>query len=521
MHRAASDANETASKHQQPSTDSYNEAGTFTTYATHATWDISETSNEALSSTQHEDHVVVPRYGLTGRIASTASDLASSHAGSPPFHGIVHEALQHPWNTQLSSDYDIPLQPLFNGNGLSSLGDAGLWSLVDAGYADDLFNLPWLDPQTISHLVDTDISLGADYRCSEPQGDAAPDHAIQVTQSSSYSSVSSSLDDQDSPDSTEFSQESSGIYGLECKHPGNEHRRSATCSLDQPRPSHPYKEGNSYTSHNYFPRIASMASKPAPSHPNNPRNRTDNRSTWSANNSQTYTQSMGVNQKQSKDSPNRKRKRSSNRSNAIMSGNSSSAQGNTPMAAMNPQEANPISDTTSAAETLLACHFYKMNPKQHSSCRTKTFQSISSLGQHLRSAHCPKSRHSCESCFQSSQSEAALHAHVDSGVCRPTGGVEIPTVSRKRGTQASKWYTVWSQLFPNLAPPRAPYRDGHHEIDQFVQYCERSLPPSTPELTPEQRRNFASWLRSEALRWRSEPGEPLDHKAVLASSTGT
>lgn len=545
MQRAASDADDYTQKQRQSSTDSYNQAGTFTTQS--GTWGISQTPDEALCSTQHEEHVSGPNYGLPNTTISTPPDLSASHAGSPPLHGMVHEALPYPWNPQQTSDHDIPLQPVFNGDGPSSLGDAGLWSLADAGYANDLSKFPGLDSQLscLLDITDNPIEVGR-YPCFEPQANAAPNHAIQVTQCSPSSSVSSSLGDQDSPNSTVFSHESFGtggfpcspsqliaaaglgatsnrlapdfslLHGPESKYAGSEHRISTACSREQPSANHPHSQGNSYAVHIY-PRIASMASKPTPSHLNNPRNLSDNRATWGAENSQSYLQSMRVDQGQSEDSPNRKRKRSSNPPNAIMSGNSSSTQGNAPMPEMSAQVADPISDTIPATETLLACHFYKMNPKQHSSCRTKTFQSISSLGQHLRSAHSPKSRYSCESGFLSFRSEAALHAHAESGVCRLTGCAKLPIVSRKRGSQWSKWFTVWSQLFPNLPPPCSPYRDENLEVDQFVQHCDRNPPTSMPELKPEERQKFISWLRGEALRWRSAPGEPLNHNDILAS----
>ncbi|KAK8063861.1 hypothetical protein PG996_008513 [Apiospora saccharicola] len=162
-----------------------------------------------------------------------------------------------------------------------------------------------------------------------------------------------------------------------------------------------------------------------------------------------------------------------------------------------------------------------MNPKHHSSCTAKTFQCIGSLCQHIRQVHRPKGCHDCESCFEPFTSEAELQAHRKSGTCRPTGGVRLPIVSRKHGTQSSKWYTVWSQLFPNFAPPRSPYRDENHEIDQFVQSFLRILQTSMPGILPQDQQNIAIRLRREASRWRSEPGEPLDHQLILAGPLAT
>ncbi|KAK7963801.1 hypothetical protein PG988_010775 [Apiospora saccharicola] len=162
-----------------------------------------------------------------------------------------------------------------------------------------------------------------------------------------------------------------------------------------------------------------------------------------------------------------------------------------------------------------------MNPKHHSSCTAKTFQCIGSLCQHIRQVHRPKGCHDCESCFEPFTSEAELQAHRKSGTCRPTGGVRLPIVSRKHGTQSSKWYTVWSQLFPNFAPPRSPYRDENHEIDQFVQSFLRILQTSMPGILPQDQQNIAIRLRREASRWRSESGEPLDHQLILAGPLAT
>ncbi|KAK8113146.1 hypothetical protein PG984_013672 [Apiospora sp. TS-2023a] len=264
-----------------------------------------------------------------------------------------------------------------------------------------------------------------------------------------------------------------------------------------------------------------MASKPTSSHLNNSRHLPENQPTWDGEKSRNHTQSVGIKQKQSKDSPTRKRKRSSNTSNAMTSDQSSSTQGNAPMPVMNPQEANPDPDKS---KTGLACHYYKMNPKQHSSCRAKTFQSISSLGQHIRLAHGRKGRHSCNGCFQSFLSEPALHAHDNSGICRPTGGIpadELPTVTHKHGTPASKWSMIWDQLFPNFEQPRSAYCDESHEIDQFVQFFLRTLQASMPGLLQQDQQNIAVRLKREASRWRSEPGEPLDHALIPAGPPAT
>ncbi|KAK8058615.1 het and ankyrin domain protein [Apiospora phragmitis] len=96
---------------------------------------------------------------------------------------------------------------------------------------------------------------------------------------------------------------------------------------------------------------------------------------------------------------------------------------------VNLQETDLVSDMSNVTRTELACHFYKMNPKQYSSCATRTFQTISSVIQHLHKSHDRKGHHNCDACFQSFPSESALHAHGNSGVCRPTGGVpadELP-----------------------------------------------------------------------------------------------
>ncbi|KAK6849054.1 hypothetical protein PG995_012887 [Apiospora arundinis] len=176
---------------------------------------------------------------------------------------------------------------------------------------------------------------------------------------------------------------------------------------------------------------------------------------------------------------------------------------------MNLQETDFVSDTNSASNTKLACHFYKMNPKQHASCAAKTFQNISAVNQHLRKDHIPKGRHTCDACFQSFPSDGALQSHAKSGYCRPTGG------------SPAKWYTVWDRLFPELERPRSPYIDLYHDIDQFVQYSVRTLPDSMPELAPQERQKFAVLLQGWALRWRSEQGEPLDHRLILTGSNAT
>lgn len=176
-----------------------------------------------------------------------------------------------------------------------------------------------------------------------------------------------------------------------------------------------------------------------------------------------------------------------------------------------PKKSNQHSETTGRE---LACHYYNMNPKQHSTCVAKTFPNSASLMEHLRTRHSPRGPHSCNACFQPFPSEAALHTHTTSGVCRPTGGVyvdKLPTVVRRRGTLASRWYVVWQQLFPDFERPCSPYADRNHEIDQFVQSCMRLLKTATPELAPQ---SVVALLQNESLRWRSESAEPLDHGLI-------
>lgn len=132
--------------------------------------------------------------------------------------------------------------------------------------------------------------------------------------------------------------------------------------------------------------------------------------------------------------------------------------------------------------------------------------------------------HSCDACFQSFPCEIALHTHATSGACRPTNGVyvnQLPGISREHGAPASRRYEIWKQLFPNFEQPRSPYTDMHLEIDQFAQSCIRMLRTTTVELTPQALQAVTALLRDESLRWRSKPGEPLDHGLIPTVLSGS
>ncbi|KAK8857014.1 hypothetical protein PGQ11_012926 [Apiospora arundinis] len=503
-----------------------------------ATWDASVVPNEALSIAHDEEHVTQPVYCIPDTTISTPPDTDRSHASSPS--DAVHEALQSPWTTHLSSSWgvnNLEAPPSHDKN-------ASSWFTADNVYANGLYNVSFPDTEAIL------LPEGAYYQGFEKQGQVASHQVTQSTQSSpssspSYSSsTSSAFAGQELPKlatssetpSSAFQSNSSelnayigfdvtsslfasntslqGVFGY--KEPGDDPFMPATCPQGITKTPHLDDRGYIYDI-GIYSSSAAMETESAPRQLNDPRPLSSSHSTW--------TNPIQPIQNQAKKRIIGKRKRGSNTPNLSLSRPSSPAQDPASMLTKNLQEADFVSDTNAASNTKLACHFYKMNPKQHASCAAKTFQNISAVNQHLRKDHIPKGRHTCDACFQSFPSDGALQSHAESGYCRPTGGISVdklPYLSRKHDTPASaKWYTVWHRLFPELERPRSPYIDLYHDIDQFVQYSVRTLTGSMPELAPQERQKFAVLLQGWALRWRSEQGEPLDHRLILAGSHAT
>ncbi|KAK8004268.1 hypothetical protein PG989_003987 [Apiospora arundinis] len=400
-----------------------------------ATWDASVVPNEALSIAHDEEHVTQPVYCIPDTTISTPPDTDRSHASSPS--DAVHEALQSPWTTHLSSSWGVNNleAPPSHDKNVSS------WFTADNVYANGLYNVSFPDTEAIL------LPEGAYYQGFEKQGQVASHQVTQSTQSSpssspSYSSsTSSAFAGQELPKlatssetpSSAFQSNSSelnayigfdvtsslfasntslqGVFGY--KEPGDDPFMPATCPQGITKTPHLDDRGYIYDI-GIYSSSAAMDTESAPRQLNDPRPLSSSHSTW--------TNPIQPIQNQAKKRIIGKRKRGSNTPNLSLSRPSSPAQDPASMLTKNLQEADFVSDTNAASNTKLACHFYKMNPKQHASCAAKTFQNISAVNQHLRKDHIPKGRHTCDACFQSFPSDGALQSHAKSGYCRPTGG---------------------------------------------------------------------------------------------------
>ncbi|KAI0126102.1 hypothetical protein BJ170DRAFT_734866 [Xylariales sp. AK1849] len=164
-------------------------------------------------------------------------------------------------------------------------------------------------------------------------------------------------------------------------------------------------------------------------------------------------------------------------------------------------------------DSLLACHFHKMNPRLHLSCIHKTFKNISALNQHLHNDH-RLGRHHCKDCWESFVDDHVLELHIEGSNCKPTGGVPVDRlgkVPKTRETQHYKWYWIWRQLFPNFPEPKTPYADELQVVDQFVQFLVgHVLPNSLAQFgTNPSPREIGIAIQGAALQWRSTPPQSL------------
>ncbi|ETS77031.1 hypothetical protein PFICI_10905 [Pestalotiopsis fici W106-1] len=178
---------------------------------------------------------------------------------------------------------------------------------------------------------------------------------------------------------------------------------------------------------------------------------------------------------------------------------------------------------TGDSKNVLACHFYKMNPRQHLECLQRGFHNISALGQHLGKQHKLGPIH-CGNCWTSFTSDGELRAHLP--LCKPTGGIAVdhlPDVPKTRQDPSWKWYWIWRKLFPNFTPPDTPYTDGpeYQLIQQFVDFFSDRYAPniasqlgSEPSLT-----SVVEVLRAAAREWASTPAHTLNFRPLPTPPT--
>jgi hypothetical protein len=133
----------------------------------------------------------------------------------------------------------------------------------------------------------------------------------------------------------------------------------------------------------------------------------------------------------------------------------------------------------------LACLYHKFNPGLHEGCSDTRYNGINHVMAHLKEKHRPTEHH-CTYCWLSFEDVGSLVIHHSGSACRPTGGVSVNAlehVSRSHSeTAATKWYSIWDQLFPGppghpIPRPKSPYWNGRtFELqEQFFQFMRREL----------------------------------------------
>ncbi|XDG04450.1 hypothetical protein ABKA04_004065 [Annulohypoxylon sp. FPYF3050] len=118
----------------------------------------------------------------------------------------------------------------------------------------------------------------------------------------------------------------------------------------------------------------------------------------------------------------------------------------------------PCSRAAESKGQLLACHFYKFDPKRYFECNPLKTSTIGHLMQHLKHKHM-LAKHDCKRCWSPFKDKASLREHTD---CQPMGGKpvnDLAPVSRARDVEANiKWIWVWRELFgPGTPEPQCPY----------------------------------------------------------------
>ncbi|KAF7527834.1 hypothetical protein G7054_g10352 [Neopestalotiopsis clavispora] len=141
--------------------------------------------------------------------------------------------------------------------------------------------------------------------------------------------------------------------------------------------------------------------------------------------------------------------------------------------------------SASESKSGLACHFYKLNPKQHHACTNWQCDEIRVVKQHLLQSHKLGPIH-CRYCWISFADEEDVILHD----CTPTGGKSVDDLKSQRVPSTlsrwDQWYWIWKILFPNFQKPKTPYYTDDAVIRQFLSFAASRYPVISSSNVPEE-----------------------------------
>ena len=136
---------------------------------------------------------------------------------------------------------------------------------------------------------------------------------------------------------------------------------------------------------------------------------------------------------------------------------------------------------------LLACPFWKRDPRKHCSCHRLKLTKINYVKQHLSRKHTPEFY--CERCYAIFSDGTSHDEHVLAVVpCQRPLNARLEGITHAQNFQLikksnpklsieGKWFAIWDILFPNEAHPPSPYLDSElsEDLSSFLEYSDRNL----------------------------------------------
>lgn len=131
---------------------------------------------------------------------------------------------------------------------------------------------------------------------------------------------------------------------------------------------------------------------------------------------------------------------------------------------------------------VLACPYFKKDPKKHRQCGKRLLKRIRDVKQHLTRAH--TSARYCQRCHATFQDDESMNAHIyqcdhqdsssASEVISYQQHLELARKSKPSLSEPEQWFVIWDILFPNCRRPISAYIDPDLSADLsgFLEYCQ-------------------------------------------------
>lgn len=131
---------------------------------------------------------------------------------------------------------------------------------------------------------------------------------------------------------------------------------------------------------------------------------------------------------------------------------------------------------------VLACPYFKKDPKRHGHCGKRLLKRIRDVKQHLTRVH--TSARYCQRCHVTFKDDESMNAHIyqcdrqdsssASEVISYQQHLELARKSKPSLSEPCQWFVIWDILFPNCRRPISAYIDPDLSADLsgFLEYCE-------------------------------------------------